>query len=63
MMAADADDIASAVLKQFGRLPAKRKPAVRDNGLREWVPLSGIVVKGAIPFRSGRFIMLVDVRN
>ncbi|AEO65309.1 uncharacterized protein THITE_2112167 [Thermothielavioides terrestris NRRL 8126] len=42
----DADAIASAVLDEFRKLPAKRKPAVRDNGLREWVPMSGIVVKG-----------------
>lgn len=42
----DADSIASAVLEQFRKLPAKRKPAVRDNGLHEWVPLSGIIVKG-----------------
>jgi tRNA-specific adenosine deaminase 1 len=48
MMATDADDIALAVLEEFRKLPAKRKPAVRDNGLREWVPLSGIVVKGAL---------------
>ncbi|KAH6854933.1 adenosine deaminase/editase [Chaetomium sp. MPI-CAGE-AT-0009] len=41
-----ADDIAAAVLGEFRKLPAKRRPAVRDNGLREWVPLSGIVVKG-----------------
>ena len=45
-MATEADDVASLVLEEFSKLPAKRKPAVRDNGLREWVPLSGIVVKG-----------------
>ncbi|KAL2117880.1 hypothetical protein VTJ04DRAFT_7540 [Mycothermus thermophilus] len=45
-MANEADDIAQTVLDQFRKLPAKRKPAVRDNGLREWVPLSGIVVRG-----------------
>ena len=45
-METEADDIASLVLEGFRKLPAKRKPAVRDNGLREWVPLSGIVVKG-----------------
>ncbi|KAI0393035.1 adenosine deaminase/editase [Xylariaceae sp. FL0594] len=39
------DLIASLVLKEFDRLPAKRKPVVRDNGLREWVPLSGIVAE------------------
>ncbi|KAG7291822.1 hypothetical protein NEMBOFW57_001843 [Staphylotrichum longicolle] len=45
-MMSEADSIALAVLEEFRKLPAKRKPAVRDNGLREWVPLSGIVVKG-----------------
>ena len=47
---ADPDAIASAVLGEFRKLPAKRKPAVRDNGLREWVPLSGIVVEGVLSF-------------
>jgi hypothetical protein len=42
----EADQIASLVLEQFDKLPAKRKPAVRDNGIQEWVPLSGIVAKG-----------------
>ncbi|KAK4140225.1 adenosine deaminase/editase [Dichotomopilus funicola] len=41
-----ADSIASVVLEEFKKLPAKRKPAVRDNGIREWVPLSSIVVEG-----------------
>ncbi|KAJ4140204.1 hypothetical protein NW768_001559 [Fusarium equiseti] len=44
-MASQADLIAQAVLDQFHQLPAKRKPAVRDNGLHEWVPLSGIVAE------------------
>ncbi|KAI5867423.1 adenosine deaminase/editase [Durotheca rogersii] len=39
------DDIASLVLSQFDKLPAKRKPQVRANGVREWVPLSGIVAQ------------------
>lgn len=43
----DADAIASAVLEEFSKLPAKRKPSVRDNGLHEWVPMAGIVAKGA----------------
>ncbi|KAK3990301.1 putative tRNA-specific adenosine deaminase [Cladorrhinum sp. PSN332] len=45
-MTPQADEIASLVLEEFGKLPPKRRPAVRDNGLHEWVPLSGIVVKG-----------------
>ncbi|KAL2127953.1 hypothetical protein VTI74DRAFT_9930 [Chaetomium olivicolor] len=45
-MASEADVVASVVQEEFRKLPAKRKPAVRDNGLREWVPLSGIVVRG-----------------
>ncbi|KAH7635005.1 adenosine deaminase/editase [Sordaria sp. MPI-SDFR-AT-0083] len=43
---ADADAIASAVHEEFSKLPAKRKPSVRDNGLHEWVPMAGIVAKG-----------------
>ncbi|KAK3397857.1 adenosine deaminase/editase [Sordaria brevicollis] len=43
---ANADAIASAVLEEFSKLPAKRKPSVRDNGLHEWVPMAGIVAKG-----------------
>ncbi|KAI0432017.1 adenosine deaminase/editase [Xylaria sp. FL1042] len=45
-MTIDPDLIASLVLKEFDKLPAKCKPVVRDNGLREWVPLSGIVAEG-----------------
>ncbi|KAI8170516.1 tRNA-specific adenosine deaminase 1 [Colletotrichum sp. SAR 10_70] len=45
MAAANPDAVADLVLRRFGELPAKRKPAVRDNGLHEWVPLSGIVAE------------------
>ncbi|KAK0655804.1 adenosine-deaminase domain-containing protein [Cercophora newfieldiana] len=45
-MMSEADQIAAVVHQQFGQLPAKRKPPVRDNGIHEWVPLSGIVAKG-----------------
>ncbi|KAI2610449.1 hypothetical protein GGR54DRAFT_376511 [Hypoxylon sp. NC1633] len=45
-MTVTADDIAELVQKQFDALPAKRKPVVRANGLREWVPLAGIVAQG-----------------
>lgn len=41
-----ADDIAVLVQKHYNSLPAKRKPLVRGNGLREWVPLAGIVAQG-----------------
>ncbi|KAI0894145.1 adenosine deaminase/editase [Annulohypoxylon nitens] len=40
------DDIAALVLKHYDALPAKRKPVVRSNDLREWVPLAGIVAQG-----------------
>ncbi|KAI1212537.1 adenosine deaminase/editase [Annulohypoxylon truncatum] len=40
------DDVAALVLKHYDALPAKRKPKVRGNGLREWVPLAGIVAQG-----------------
>ncbi|KAK0737548.1 adenosine deaminase/editase [Apiosordaria backusii] len=45
-MKTTADEVATVVLAEFQKLPTKRKPAVRDNGLHEWVPLSGIVAKG-----------------
>jgi tRNA-specific adenosine deaminase 1 len=41
------DDIAELVLKQFDDLPARAKPLVRGSGVREWVPLSGIVAQGS----------------
>ena len=49
-MTARANLIAQTVLDQFDKLPAKRKPAVRNNGIHEWVPLSGIVAE-----RNGTF--------
>jgi tRNA-specific adenosine deaminase 1 len=48
----EADQIAALVHDEFRKLPAKRKPTVRDNGIHEWVPLSGIVAKGVGPFHS-----------
>ncbi|OAR02839.1 hypothetical protein LLEC1_07419 [Akanthomyces lecanii] len=45
MAASTANIIAEAVLTQFSKLPAKRKPKVRDNGLHEWAPISGIVAE------------------
>ncbi|KAM4065082.1 adenosine-deaminase (editase) domain-containing protein [Hirsutella rhossiliensis] len=44
-MISRANRIAHAVTSQFNELPAKRKPSVRDNGVHEWVPLSGIVAE------------------
>lgn len=44
-MPAEADEVASIVLDLFSKLPAKRKPSIRDNGTREWVPLAGIVAR------------------
>ncbi|KAF3019426.1 hypothetical protein E8E14_013071 [Neopestalotiopsis sp. 37M] len=45
-MTANPDTIAALVLQHFDQLPTKRKPLVRDNGVHEWVPLSGIVAQG-----------------
>ena len=42
----DGDDISQVVLEAFSRLPARRKPCLRSNGIQEWVPLSGIVARG-----------------
>ncbi|KAL7947692.1 adenosine deaminase/editase [Trichoderma barbatum] len=44
-MTSRANLIARTVISQFDKLPSKRKPCVRDNGLHEWVPLSGIVAE------------------
>ncbi|KAL6807544.1 adenosine deaminase/editase [Trichoderma sp. SZMC 28013] len=44
-MTSRANLIARTVISQFEKLPSKRKPCVRDNGLHEWVPLSGIVAE------------------
>ncbi|TFB03464.1 hypothetical protein CCMA1212_004703 [Trichoderma ghanense] len=44
-MTSRANLIARTVISQFDKLPSKRKPRVRDNGLNEWVPLSGIVAE------------------
>ncbi|KAK6952500.1 hypothetical protein Daesc_007039 [Daldinia eschscholtzii] len=54
-----ADDIAALVQKHYNALPAKRKPVVRGNGLREWVPLAGIVAQGSyqhIPQAQGNVL-------
>ncbi|KAI0173641.1 adenosine deaminase/editase [Hypoxylon sp. FL1284] len=45
-MTATPDEIAALVQRHYDTLPAKRKPAVRSNGLREWVPLAGLVAEG-----------------
>jgi len=42
----DGDAIATLVQESFDELPAKRKPQVRGVGIKEWVPLSGIVAQG-----------------
>jgi hypothetical protein len=57
-MALDADAIADCVLATFHQLPDKRKPRPRNDGSREWVPLSGIVLsKGNHPHRpQSRFV-------
>ncbi|KOS18309.1 tRNA-specific adenosine deaminase 1 [Escovopsis weberi] len=44
-MTSRANLIARAVIDHFNKLPSKRKPTVRGNGLQEWVPLSGIVAE------------------
>jgi len=42
------DGVADTVLKQFYDLPKKGKPLLRGGGVKEWVPLSGIVAEGEI---------------
>lgn len=38
------DAIADCVLAAFKALPLRCKPRVHPNGIREWVPLAGIVL-------------------
>lgn len=38
-------EIARLVIEQYNRLPRKGKPLIRDNGVREWTVLAGIVVE------------------
>ena len=38
------DRIVKAIHEKFHALPKKRKPGTLNNGIQEWVPLSGIVV-------------------
>ncbi|KAG4442068.1 hypothetical protein IFR05_002462 [Cadophora sp. M221] len=40
------DEIADVVLREFDKWPNKRKPLLRSGGIKEWVPLSGIVAQG-----------------
>ena len=44
-MATAADLVASLVQQEYDKLPVKWKPAVRNNGIHEWVPLSGVVAQ------------------
>jgi tRNA-specific adenosine deaminase 1 len=48
MMEVSGDEIADVVLQQFEKLPQKRKPQDRGEGIQEWVPLSGIVAQGKL---------------
>lgn len=41
----DHDKVASIVLEQYRILPAKGKPLVRSNGVKEWTVLAGVVVE------------------
>ncbi len=48
VMEISGDEIAAVVLKEFETWPSKRKPLDRGHGVKEWVPLAGIVVEGWI---------------
>lgn len=39
------DEVADLVLNTFDGLEKKRKPLARESGVKEWVPLSGIVAQ------------------
>ncbi|OWO99116.1 tRNA-specific adenosine deaminase [Marssonina coronariae] len=40
------DEVAELVLREFDKWPTKRRPLARSDGMKEWVPLSGIVAQG-----------------
>lgn len=42
------DEIAKLVLDKFDSLEQKRKPLTRSDGVKEWVPLSGIVAQSML---------------
>jgi hypothetical protein len=48
------DKIANAVLEQFDTLPANVKPLNRGGGVKEWVPLSGIVAQSPLVKSEGK---------
>jgi tRNA-specific adenosine deaminase 1 len=47
-MVVSGDEVADVVLKQFESWEKKRKPMNRTADIKEWVPLSGIVLHGLI---------------
>ncbi len=50
------DQVTDEVLTKFNALPAKSKPRNNATGLREWVPLSGIVfTNGKLLPKPGHF--------
>jgi tRNA-specific adenosine deaminase 1 len=53
-MDVSSDEIAEVVLNEFDKWPTKRKPLLRGGGVKEWVPLSGIVAQGETLGRRGR---------
>jgi hypothetical protein len=42
---ATGDSVAYSVLQAFNALPLKFKPTTRTRHMKEWVPLSGIVIE------------------
>jgi tRNA-specific adenosine deaminase 1 len=59
VMDVSGDEIAEVVLKEFEKWPTKRKPLLRGDGVKEWVPLSGIVAQGEAPEIGGQIIGLI----
>jgi tRNA-specific adenosine deaminase 1 len=55
MMDITGDAVATEVQSQFEKLPLKRKPQTRGDGVHEWVPLSGIVAQGMDLVTSSAF--------
>jgi hypothetical protein len=57
-MSQEYDAISDKVLEAFNALPAKSKPRTINDKVKEWVPLSGIVVT-VITYAPGAFQALL----
>ncbi|KAK6581289.1 hypothetical protein PZA11_005980 [Diplocarpon coronariae] len=58
------DEVAELVLREFDKWPTKRRPLARSDGMKEWVPLSGIVAQESTTLHGrGFFSALGTIRR